>query len=537
MGNNNSSSLFGNNDKDKDNSISNIFSFEGKSIFQKKENNNKNDENKNKGGLFENNSIGNNFLITNSNNMINQINNTKPEGDIKESIDNNKTKNEVIDNNKSNENNKEEENIQNNDNLTQSENTEKDYIISEHQIINNINNKDNDNQESEISEEKEKEERIERERLEKERKRKEKIEKMEKELLVSEKREKERKMRIKKLKEQEEKEIYENELKEKDRKDKLIKQKLEKDLKEKENLSNNINIFNINNNKIELSKEKEEESEEEEAKNNIIINKKIKTFSNKKKHKINDVDIDSEISEEDQEQILYKSNFISNYTNLVKSINNIKKISKRKPISRLMYNNLLKKMIHIIQKHNNEINYEINNSKKINDNMMNKYINNLEYNLQRMKNSYIYSLVKKHYCSNYNEKKKILIQENIPQKRNNVKKSFMELMSIIENNYKFNEEDKKYYYEIILKLLIKYDNISEEDFDKAKKLFKENKLDMIKNIDNFNINGDENEINDDNDENNIWIEQRKKNNYNVIRLFLIAFSSISIGLYLYNSIN
>ena len=128
----------------------------------------------------------------------------------------------------------------------------------------------------------------------------------------------------------------------------------------------------------------------------------------------------SVISEEDEDEILYKLNSNS------KNDNNKydKHKSKRKPISRKAYNNLLKQMIHITEKNVNLIEQEPNRSNNIYNDIIEEYISTLQTTLIQMKNGYIYALVKKHYYSDKNMKKRILLQENIPQKRNNVKKAF-----------------------------------------------------------------------------------------------------------------
>ena len=106
-------------------------------------------------------------------------------------------------------------------------------------------------------------------------------------------------------------------------------------------------------------------------------------------------------------------------------------ISKRKPISRKIYSNLIQQMIHLTEKKFNNIKEEPNKSDNDYNEVIENYINLFENKLQQMKNGYIYALVKKHFCENEKMKKRILIQENIPQKRNNVKKCYNELMLII----------------------------------------------------------------------------------------------------------
>ena len=81
-------------------------------------------------------------------------------------------------------------------------------------------------------------------------------------------------------------------------------------------------------------------------------------------------------------------------------------------------------MIHITEKNINMIEEEPNKSNNSYNDIIEEFILTLQTTLVQMKNGYIYALVKKHYYKDANMKKRILLQENIPQKRNNVKKAF-----------------------------------------------------------------------------------------------------------------
>ena len=313
---------------------------------------------------------------------------------------------------------------------------------------------------------------------------------------------------------------------------------LDDDDNEKEEYNNNIFINNenneinisfkhfINNNSNKfISKESDIEEEEEEIEeensekediisNNFIQNKIIydnKVISNPK---INLKDIDSVISEESEEQILIKQYEIKDINN-----ENDKHISKRKPISRKMYNNLISQIIQLIKAKSDRINKEPKKSFNRYNEIIEDNLDNFEFNLQQMKNGYIYALVKKHYCENKNKKKKILIQENIPQKRNNVKKSYYELILLIENKLKNYEENMKYYYEKILELLEKYEEITNEDLNNAKLLYKEKNLDSLKIFKNV-IKDKEYEIENGYElQNTDWINQKQAKISTHIKLF------------------
>ena len=282
----------------------------------------------------------------------------------------------------------------------------------------------------------------------------------------------------------------------------------------------------------EINEEEEEEEEIKQIKKSK--NKKtIKNINNKSDNYLNKDDSDSVISEEDEEQIYYKGN--SNYI-----LNNIyngsnkpeKQISKRKPISRKIYTNLLKKMIHLTEKNINMIDKEpISSDNKYND-IIDNYINYLENDLSNMKNGYIYALVKKHYYKNEHLKKRILIQANIPQKRNNVKKCYNELTNLINNKLENDEENQIYYFNIILEMLKKYENISDNDLLVAKKMYKENKLETLKK-DKILIKDIKNEDEDDNIKNG-WIKQRKTSKMNPMKLIIVVLPLAFASFYIYN---
>ena len=316
----------------------------------------------------------------------------------------------------------------------------------------------------------------------------------------------------------------------------------------------NINNENKNNKKKEkaiFDNDKIKSLFEHKDKNKIINNnlysKKIPEFNKDKEEndeeeiKIdNDKSIDNEddknsvISEEDENQILYKPNskyILNNFYNDKDEMN--KHFSKRKPISRISYSNLIKRMLHITEKNINDIDEEPNKSDNRYNEIIENYINNLEQNLLQMKNEYIYALVKKHYYKNKNMKMIILIQENIPQKRNNVKKTFNDLIGLIKDKSMDDEENQKYYYNIIVVLLTKYMNISDEDFNKAKKLYKENRLETLKNIVYI--------IKDNKDDkevilNNGWVSHQNTKKINAMKLFTCVLPLAFVGAYIYNFI-
>ena len=195
-----------------------------------------------------------------------------------------------------------------------------------------------------------------------------------------------------------------------------------------------------------------------------------------------------------------------------------------------MYDNLLEKLLHIANKNKNDLDIAPNNNKTKYDNIINSYIKDLEYKIIIMKNTYLYTLIRKHYCNDEIIKRKILIQGNIPQKRNNVKKCFNELIFFIKNNLQENEEDQKYYYMLIITILNKYSNISNEDVQMAKKLYNENRLNILNEVEeNFNTYENKNKE-------NVWIKQKKSGKKKIFKLFTIAIPLIYIATYFYTNI-
>lgn len=63
-----------------------------------------------------------------------------------------------------------------------------------------------------------------------------------------------------------------------------------------------------------------------------------------------------------------------------------------------------------------------------------------------------------------------ILKANTPKKRNEVKKTFTDLMILIKN--KLETQHQKYYYSLILQILSKYKNINEDEIQKKMRLFK-----------------------------------------------------------------
>ena len=314
-------------------------------------------------------------------------------------------------------------------------------------------------------------------------------------------------------------------------------------------------IFEIKNEKSEENEEEEKFENEEENEIKINLNKKNnkaiklknnlleyedeegqittskKNYKNTKNINIDNNETDGEISEENDEDINYENKYNSIYISKNSKYSKNSLIFKnRKPISRVMYDNLLEKMIHIANKYKDEIDDAPNESNTKYKDILNRYINDLEYKIKTMKNGYLLTLIKKHYCNDINLKRKIMIEGNIPKKRNEVKICFNELISFIKNKFKGDGDIQKYYYIIIINILNKYENISDDDIIMAKKLYKENKLDTLNYVEE---NTDKN-IKED----NLWVRQKRVNKKTkVFTTFAVALPLAYILTYFYNYIN
>ena len=369
-----------------------------------------------------------------------------------------------------------------------------------------------------MEKEKERREKREKERIEKEKIQKERKEKREKERL-------ERRINLEKSKNKIESEKINIKMRKEEENEEEEEKEEEQNIENEEEEKYNLEEINNNNKHIKIKRiykiTNNLKGEDEEEKQ---INTSTKKYYISKEINFED-ETDGEISEEDEEELIYDNNIINSI-----SIKNSKILKKRKPISRTMYDNLLEKMMYIINKYKNEINATPDNSDTKYNDILNGYMNTLEYKIICLKNAYLYTLIKKHYCNNDIIKRKIIIQGNIPRKRNEVKLCFNELISFIKNTFKDNEEIQKYYYMLVLNILIKYENISDEDIQMAKKLYKENKLDELNYI--------QEKSNQINNEKNVWIRQIKSNynKKNIFRLFTVAIPLIYISSYFYTNL-
>jgi hypothetical protein len=255
-----------------------------------------------------------------------------------------------------------------------------------------------------------------------------------------------------------------------------------------------------NKSKEECESNEEKENIDNSLKDSTEIQPKQLQINNNKKIGKEKEEIEEELENEEKEEEEEEEEELSaeeeefNYEEFIKDNNNknkkedsnililIKNI-KRKPIKRELYENLVFKMYNMANKAKNRIELPEKHSLTKYDNTLNQYIKSLEDKIIIMKNAYIETLVKKHFEKDKNQRMRILLKGNIPKTRNDVKKSFKELMNYIESKKKdLGEQNQKYYYILIMNMLKKYQHIGEDEIKQImKKIMKKRYNKKIRN--------------------------------------------------------
>ena len=145
---------------------------------------------------------------------------------------------------------------------------------------------------------------------------------------------------------------------------------------------------------------------------------------------------------------------------------------KQKPLNKKIFSELIKKIYRITEKKKNDINIPEKKKETSYDPTLNKLLEELEEKISNLKKCYIDTLVKKHFEKMPSKKNQIILEANLPKKRNELKKVYRDLSEIIDN--KLENDNKKYYYILIMNILKKYENIEEKDLNGAIKLYKKN---------------------------------------------------------------
>jgi len=161
----------------------------------------------------------------------------------------------------------------------------------------------------------------------------------------------------------------------------------------------------------------------------------------------------------------------------------------QKPINKFNYESLIKKFINltsyhkqIIQKETNLINNESDSNIDENNQILDTLFLNFKTRIEELKEHYIYYINnKKYYINNKNELKKLEKKVNIPQKRENLKMIYKELILHINTIYKNSPYNKIKCFQKVIKYLKYYEKINDKKNKKSKE------LEAYKKSDKFNM--------------------------------------------------
>ena len=265
-----------------------------------------------------------------------------------------------------------------------------------------------------------------------------------------------------------------------------VKEEGEKMDEEKNKENNKIFIYDKKEKKEVKSQSYDSNKKNNETKINLntnVIEKNEETEKEKssKKEEYDDNTINKNIIEQKQypQNLEFKNNYGKEVkSSLIKNDENTGKISliKDKTLPNNIYDNLIQKMINKAQKLKNKINVKETCIPTNYKNILDEYCKELENEVAKFKLRYIKKKKKKHYTKDKNKRIQIVNDSNLAKKRNDVKKIFKELISLLQN--KLELPNQKYYYLIIIKLLMKYKDISKDDFKRFIKPQKIKKFDF-----------------------------------------------------------
>ena len=173
---------------------------------------------------------------------------------------------------------------------------------------------------------------------------------------------------------------------------------------------------------------------------------------------------------------------------------------------------------------------------------MNLLFSNLKRSIEVLRDHYKYYLENEEKnIKNEKDLKELEKIVNIPQKRENLKNIYIDLIKFINNIYKNSPEKKINCYKKIIKYLKGYEKLNDENTKNIKKINKDNinrkksKLDIIMNDNKDKINRNKSKldiIRNDNKDNNNWQIINKRFN------FLMIMGGVVLPLcYLINFLN
>ena len=189
-------------------------------------------------------------------------------------------------------------------------------------------------------------------------------------------------------------------------------------------------------------------------------------------------------------------------------------------------------MYNITNKFQGKINLPEKYTLTIYNDILKKYLNELENKIIIMKNGYIETLVKKHFEKDENKKMEIILKSNIPKKRNDVKKVYKQMIDVIKS--KKNElgvQSQKYYYLLIIEILKKYKAINEDEIKKFIRKFQKRRYN--KKMGNGNTGVKEIKDDSNNYDDYVWINQSKSRYTKIFKFFTVVLPLAYIINYVY----
>ena len=144
-----------------------------------------------------------------------------------------------------------------------------------------------------------------------------------------------------------------------------------------------------------------------------------------------------------------------------------------------------------------------------------------------LKQSYINTLIKKHFEKGQNDKKQIILKADLPKKRNEIKKIYREMIKLVTTELE--KDYQKYIYILILKILEKYKSIKDKEMNSVLEMYRKQKQ---KNIGQKN----DNNVNKDKIIKNYEKKENEKLNCNACNLILSFLSLIFVVYYIYNTL-
>ena len=262
----------------------------------------------------------------------------------------------------------------------------------------------------------------------------------------------------------------------------------QKEEKEDEEVSIDIKAENSENNenkKEEGSEDKKENSlinsnnninndNGENGSGSVIINLNKNKDNNNEKIIDENIKLQTNISK-NEEVVLSEDEKEYNPQEIINNENpGVISLPKQKELNKKIYARLIKTMYRIIEIEKNAINVPEKKTVTLYDNTLSKFLKDFEDKIKNLKNLYIITIIKRYLEKDPKKQKEIVLEANIPKKRNELKKLYRNMINVIKN--KLQKENQKYYYISILKILDKYKKITPKEKKDAYMKMKEKEI-------------------------------------------------------------